>query len=171
MTTRRRAREVVLQLLYQADLNPEHQVESADQFLAARLRYNVPLVEFARQLYSSITGHRKQVDAALSQRSANWSLRRMSAIDRNVLRVATGELLFVGTPGPVVINEAIELAKRYGDRNSGGFVNGILDRLYRDQLQNPSNADSQVAQANDLTSAQSDSRTTAAMVIEATARA
>jgi len=129
MTTRRRAREIVLQLLYEEDLHPEQDTQVADHFLVTRLHGNRPLVEFARNLFRNILANRKQIDKALSAKAANWSLRRMAAIDRNILRMGAYEILLSDTPGRVVINEAVELAKRYGDRQSGQFVNGILDRL------------------------------------------
>lgn len=129
MTTRRRAREIVLQMLYEEDLHPEQDMEVADQFLVKRLQNNRPLVEFARNLFRNVVANRKQIDKALGAKAANWSLRRMAAIDRNVLRLGAYEILMTDTPGRVVINEAVELAKRFGDRQSGQFVNGILDRL------------------------------------------
>ncbi len=129
MTTRRRAREIVLQLLYEEDLHPEQNAAVADQFLVKRLHGNRPLVEFARKLFHSVVANRRELDKALSSKAANWSLRRMAAIDRNVLRLGAYEILMTDTPGRVVINEAVELAKRYGDRQSGQFVNGILDRV------------------------------------------
>ncbi len=129
MTTRRRAREIVLQLLYEDDLHPEQNAKVADQFLTKRLHGNRPLVEFARKLFQNVVANRKALDKALSSQAANWSLRRMAAIDRNVLRLGAYEILMTDTPGAVVINEAVELAKRFGDRQSGQFVNGILDRV------------------------------------------
>ncbi len=137
MTTRRRAREIVLQLLYEDDLHPEQDNTVADQFLVKRLHGNRPLVEFARNLFRSVMANRKQIDQALSTKAANWSLRRMAAIDRNVLRLGAYEILMTETPGRVVINEAVELAKRYGDRQSGQFVNGILDRILHGTVETP----------------------------------
>lgn len=144
MTTRRRAREIVLQLLYEEDLHPEQNAKVADQFLTKRLHGNRPLVEFARKLFRNVVANRKELDKALSAKAANWSLRRMAAIDRNVLRLGAYEILMTDTPGRVVINEAVELAKRYGDRQSGQFVNGILDRVLH-QTASPS-ADSEPPQ-------------------------
>jgi transcription antitermination protein NusB len=131
MSTRRRAREVVLQVLYEEDLNPDQSPQVADQFVVARLLGNNPLVQFARNLITNVRQNRKRLDKSLATIATNWSLRRMAAIDRNILRLGAYEILMTETPGPVVINEAIELAKRYGDRNSGQFVNGVLDRLLR----------------------------------------
>lgn len=131
MTTRRRAREIVLQLLYEDDLNPDQRPEIAEQFLVRRMHGNRPLVEFARVLFKCILQNRESIDREISTVATNWSLRRMAAIDRNIIRLGAYEILHTSTPGTVVINEAIELAKRYGDRNSGQFVNGVLDRLWQ----------------------------------------
>lgn len=141
MTTRRRAREIVLQLLYEDDLNPEQDRAVASEFLVKRLHSNRPLVTFARGLLENVLKHRWELDKSLSGLANNWSLRRMAAIDRNILRLAAYEILMTETPGRVVINEAVELAKRYGASQSGPFVNGILDRLLREsQSGNTENA-------------------------------
>lgn len=133
MSTRRRAREIVLQLLYENDLNPDQDVNVADRFLETRLHGNRPLVGFARLLWKNVVQHRPRIDKALTAKARNWSLRRMAAIDRNILRLATYEILLTDTPGRVVINEAVELAKRYGNHQSGQFVNGILDRILHEE--------------------------------------
>ncbi len=137
MSTRRRAREIVLQLLYEDDLNPEQDPQVADRFLVSRMLGNRPLVEFARTLLAGILKNRREIDKAISSNAMNWSLRRMAAIDRNVLRLSAFEIMKTETPGRVAINEAVELAKRYGDRQSGQFVNGILDRILHAQTEAP----------------------------------
>lgn len=133
MTTRRRAREVVLQVLYEEDVNPLRELSVADQFLAKRMLHNKPLIAFAQQLLSGVRNHRDELDEMLTKHAANWSIKRMTTIDRNILRMSSYEIVFGDVPGRVSINEAIELAKRYGNRNSGQFVNGILDRVLREQ--------------------------------------
>jgi transcription antitermination protein NusB len=150
MTTRRRAREIVLQLLYEEDLNPDQDREVADQFLRARMHGNRPLVEFARRLLTDIRSQRKEIDKALSARAVNWSVRRMAAIDRNILRLGAYEILSTDTPGRVVINEAVELAKRYGDKLSSQFVNGILDKILHAQIDEAAEAEPVIA-ATDAT--------------------
>ncbi|HBE70452.1 MAG TPA: transcription antitermination factor NusB [Planctomycetaceae bacterium] len=132
MTTRRRAREVALQLLYEDDLNQDRDAEVSKKFLHARLLGNRPLVRFADTLVTGVIAHRWDIDKSLSAKAANWSLRRMAAIDRNILRMGAYEILHGTTPGRVAINEAIELAKRYGSRQSGQFVNGVLDQILQD---------------------------------------
>jgi N utilization substance protein B len=147
MSTRRRCREVVLQILYEDDLNPERNLKNSEQFLVSRLRGNRPLIEFANSLLRGVRLHRRDIDKQLTEKATNWSLRRMAAIDRNVLRLAGYEILFGGTPGRVAINEAVELAKRFGDRQSGQFVNGVLDRILQDQQEGARQPVSQPAQS------------------------
>jgi N utilization substance protein B len=134
MTTRRRAREIVLQLLYEEDLHPLREDSVAEDFMARRLLFSQTLIEFARQLWHGVREHRAELDERIEKHSANWSLKRMATIDRNVLRMAAYEMLYGGVPGRVAINEAIEIARRYGSLNSGQFVNGILDRVLKDNV-------------------------------------
>lgn len=133
MTRRSRAREVVLQLLYQDDLNPPTDPAAADAFLCRRLNNDASLVTFARSLLSGVRRNRDELDELLAQRADNWSLARMAVTDRNVLRLGAYEILYTETPGRVAINEAVELAKRFGAQQSAQFVNGILDRFLQKQ--------------------------------------
>jgi transcription antitermination protein NusB len=137
MSRRSRAREVALQVLFQDDLNPGLDPGQADRFLCARLE--VPeLVEFARALVSGVRRNRAELDALLARTADNWSLERMAATDRNVLRMGAFEILYTETPGAVAIDEAVELAKRFGAAQSAPFVNGILDRFLASRKQKPS---------------------------------
>jgi N utilization substance protein B len=133
MSRRSRAREVVFQILYEDDLNPGHSLGATDEFLQRRLHFDPELVEFARSLLSGTRRNRPELDQMLVSRADNWSLERMAATDRNILRLAAYEILFTETPGKVVINEAVELAKRFGSKQSAQFVNGILDGLLPDK--------------------------------------
>lgn len=126
---RRRAREVALQILYADDLNPQRDLTEADEFLCRRLRDVDPLVNFARGLVAGVRRCRGEIDTVLGRQASNWSLDRMAAIDRNLLRLGAYELLHTETPAPVVLNEVIELAKRFGGRQSHQFVNGVLDKI------------------------------------------
>ena len=128
MTGRRRAREITLQILYQIDLNPTTDEGVIEAFLRDRLR-DVELIEFARSLVNGVRRNRVELDTQLEQTADNWNLQRMAAIDRNVLRLGAYEILFAATPQRVAINEAVELAKRFGGADSSRFVNGILDRF------------------------------------------
>lgn len=129
MSRRSRAREIVLQVLYEDDLNPDRNMATVDQFLVRRLNHEQELVEFARNLLSGVRRNRGELDRLLTERADNWSLDRMAVTDRNVLRLGAYEILFSDTPQRVAINEAVELAKRFGARQSPQFVNGILDRF------------------------------------------
>ena len=128
MSRRSRARQVVFQVLYQDDLNPRSNPAASDEMIQKRLR-SPELVDFARGLVSGARAHRQEMDALIEQAAENWSLKRMAATDRNVLRLAAFEMLHTDTPGRVAIDEAVELAKRFGSAQSAQFVNGILDRL------------------------------------------
>ncbi len=131
MARRTRAREVALQVLYQDDLNPRHNPADDDKFIQGRLQAE-ELVHFAASLVAGVRRNRGELDVLLSQTADHWSLERMAATDRNVLRLGAFEILYSETPGRVAINEAVELAKRFGARQSAQFVNGILDRLLAD---------------------------------------
>jgi transcription antitermination protein NusB len=133
MFKRSRAREIVLQILYEDDLNADRNMAAADQFLRRRLNNDPELVEFAQSLLAGVRRNRQELDQLLGERAENWSLERMAVTDRNILRLAAFEMLFGDTPDRVAINEAVELAKRYGAKQSSQFVNGILDRLLRDR--------------------------------------
>jgi transcription antitermination protein NusB len=128
MARRSRARQIAFQVLYQDDLNPRNNPAAADELIARRLRAD-DLVSFARQLVSGVRQHRAELDALLEQTAAHWSLKRMAATDRNVLRLGAYELLHCDTPGRVAVDEAVELAKRFGSAQSAQFVNGILDKV------------------------------------------
>ncbi len=131
MTRRSRAREVALQLLFQRDLNSSVDRDAVERFVHDRLR-DEALRPFCLGLYDGAVGHLDDIDARLSAAAENWRLPRMAAVDRNVLRLGAYEVLFTPeTPAPVAITEAIELARRFGSRDSPGFVNGVLDRLAR----------------------------------------
>ncbi len=131
MSTRRRAREIVLQLLYEADINDSREAESARRFIRSRMQGRKALTDFACQLLQGTLEHRSEIDQRLGKLATNWTLPRMPVVDRNVLRLGAFEILYGDTPGRVAVNESIVLAKRYGDKNSPRFVNGVLDRLLK----------------------------------------
>ncbi|MBN2579292.1 MAG: transcription antitermination factor NusB [Pirellulales bacterium] len=128
MSRRSRARQVAFQVLYQDDLNPEGSLENGDALIARRLR-SEELAEFARGLISGVRQTRGELDPLLETIAEHWALKRMAATDRNILRLGAYELLHTDTPPRVAIDEAVELAKRFGSAHSAQFVNGILDRV------------------------------------------
>jgi transcription antitermination protein NusB len=132
MARRSRAREVALQLLFQRDQNPTPVPRPAvEQFTRERLLDDSEMVSYCLGLYDGTLAHQAQIDPKLTATATNWRLSRMHPADRNVLRMATYELLFDPNPQPlqVVIDEAIELARRFGSADSPAFVNGVLDRV------------------------------------------
>ena len=129
MSRRSRAREVVLQVLYEDDMNAGHSVIASDKFLQQRLQNAPDLITFARSLVAGVRKNRRALDELLEARAKNWSLKRMAVTDRNVLRLGAYEILHADTPDRVAINEAVELARRFGTEQSAQFVNGILDRF------------------------------------------
>ncbi len=131
MSTRRRAREIVLQMLYEADINDTRDAESMRRFIRSRMQGRRALTDFAWKLLQGTLENREAIDLRLAELATNWSLSRMPVVDRNVLRLGAYEIMFGDTPDRVAVNEAILLAKRYGDTNSQRFVNGILDRLMK----------------------------------------
>jgi N utilization substance protein B len=133
MLARSRAREVALQLLFQHDFNSRLPRAVLERFVHERLR--VPeLAAFTLALYDGVLAHQDDLDRRLSEVLENWRLPRLAAVDRNVLRLGAYELLpGSATPPRVALNEAIELARRYGSADSPAFVNGVLDRLYQAQ--------------------------------------
>ena len=128
MPRRSRAREIALQALFQEDLNPDNALSNLGTFLAARLNDDA-LREFAKQLVLGVKRNQEELDALLAAKAEHWSVYRMPATDRNLLRLGAYEIRYSDTPDRVAINEAVELAKRYGTANSPQFINGILDKL------------------------------------------
>jgi N utilization substance protein B len=138
MGSRRRGREVALQILYQLDvqeqLSDQQGVALFWQNFAVREeetteRDDDEAREFAGQLVKGVRDHLQEIDSLLATASRNWRVERMARVDRNLLRLALFELKYsADVPAKVAINEAIEIAKRYGTAESPAFVNGILDR-------------------------------------------
>jgi N utilization substance protein B len=128
---RRRSRELALQLLYQNDLagTPAPEMfENTEEYLHAK----PDVQEFASRLVLGTLSRRDELDKRLSERSEHWRVGRMPAVDRNLLRVALYELLYEDeTPDAVVIDEAVEIAKKFSTPSSGPFVNGVLDGIRR----------------------------------------
>src|ERR1700722_1497596 len=118
ITNRSRAREVALQLLYQRDQNPRIGREPVEAFARERLK-DASSIPFCMALYDGVASHAGEIDRRLGEAAENWKLHRMAAVDRNVLRLGAFELLFTPeTPPGVVMDEAIELARRYGSADS-----------------------------------------------------
>lgn len=129
MGSRRRAREEALQILYRLDINPGDP-ETALEELKDCLDEAALHSEFSRDLVFGTFERMEEIDGHIREASLKWDIHRMAVVDRNVLRLATYEMLaHAETPPRVIINEAIEMAKGFGGEESGTFVNGVLDRI------------------------------------------
>jgi N utilization substance protein B len=132
MGARRRAREAALQILYCVDLAGDT-VERAERLHWEHLAASVEGREFASGLVHGYARHAAAIDEMIRKVSEHWRLERMPRVDRNILRLSAYELMFMpDVPRKVTLNEAVELAKRYGGEGSPGFVNGVLDRIASD---------------------------------------
>ncbi len=127
MGTRREGRELALQALYSLDLNPMETRESL-RLMRENSRVAAAVRDFAEDLVVGVMANREAIDAKIEEQSTNWSIARMTRVDLNILRIAVYELLFrPDIPKNVTINEAIEVAKKFGSEESPAFINGILD--------------------------------------------
>lgn len=132
-TPRQVSRQVALQVLYAVDLSPGSAPAVEEAFAAVAENFELPegARAFAKELVSGVMAEREALDALISEHARNWRLSRMAAVDRNVLRLATWELRATRTPTSVILDQAIELARRFGDDPSPAFVNGVLDAVAR----------------------------------------
>lgn len=132
MGIRRQGRECALQMLFQWDLTRDSVEEISINFW--KIHEALPdIQEFANRLLESTVGYVHEIDPVIERRAENWRLDRMATVDRNILRLATQEMLYDDeTPNTVAINEAIEIARRFGAQQSPNFVNGILDSIRKE---------------------------------------
>ena len=134
MGKRREGREVALQLLFHWDLNAQQALSGPELDLFWEFRPAIPGVRtFATNLLHGVIARQETIDEKITRYTANYELRRISAVDRNILRMAIYEMLYAADVPPIVaINEAIDIAKKFGTDESGKFVNGVLDRVKLD---------------------------------------
>ena len=134
MGKRREGREAAVQLLFHWDLNARQPLDETSLTGFWQLRTaNQPTREFATRVANGVIAEQEAIDEKISRYTANYELKRISAVDRNILRVAIYEMLFCNDVPPIVaINEAIDIAKKFGTEESGKFVNGVLDRVKLD---------------------------------------
>jgi len=127
--SRRQGRELALQVLYQCEFNPQSVAEAVKHFMAWA-EAEPDSQAFAMALAEGVVAHREDLDARLAEVAEHWSVDRMAAVDRNILRIGVYELMFSpDVPAKVVINEAIELSKKFSSVSSSRFVNGVLDAI------------------------------------------
>lgn len=144
MGIRRAGRIIALQSLYQVEV-AERTIEEIEEFVRDYPLLNISpeekkeeflekSKEFAVELVKTVMDHMKEIDEIIPNYLKNWKYDRILSIDRNILRMGVAELLFrADIPYKVTINEAIELAKRFGDEKSGGFINGVLDNIVKNE--------------------------------------
>lgn len=143
MGNRRRAREASLQLLYEVDLSQKEVGEALNLFMKdpQHLLHELPetpealseIEVFTRQISEGVMHNVREIDQLIEGHSTHWKISRMASVDRNILRMAVFELLYCpDIPASVTINEAIEIAKKYGTEESSSFVNGVLDHIAKE---------------------------------------
>jgi N utilization substance protein B len=131
MRKRTKAREQALQILYQIDVSHIESEKALEDFWQNHLCAD-EVKDFTNRLVRGASSHIKEIDALITANASNWEINRMAVVDRNILRMGVFELLHMeDVPPKVCLNEAVELAKRFGDEESSKFVNGILDTIHK----------------------------------------
>lgn len=129
MGKRRRSREIALQLLYQIEVNPLDPREALELFWKS-FSPSREGKEFTARIVEGVHQHGEEIDRLIERHSEHWKLDRMDRVDRNILRMGVFELMYCDDiPTKVALNEAIDLGKKFGSEESGGFINGILDKI------------------------------------------
>jgi N utilization substance protein B len=130
MRKRTQAREFALQILYQVEINPDRMERIFYSFWEEHPGQSEDIRKFAELIVKGTCEHLTELDQVIERYAENWHLRRMAVVDRNILRFAAYELLFMDDiPPKVTINEAVNIAKKFSKEDSGKFVNGILDKI------------------------------------------
>ena len=133
--TRRKSRELAMQMLFQGDMGKQSPEQVGKTFWLAREESDAEVRGFAEDLYRVATSRSDEIDELIVKHLVNWRLERLPGVDRNVLRLAAAEMMgFKGTPFPIVINEALEIARRYSAPESVGFLNGVLDAMAKEVI-------------------------------------
>ena len=132
MSKRRLARENCLQSLYSSDISSLEMASVLASFQMEEFALETKVFDFYKSLYTSTVANRAKIDEIIKKTSLNWEMERMPAIDRSILRMAVCEMMILSdAPVAVIIDEAIELAKKYSTEKSGKFINGVLDSIAR----------------------------------------
>ena len=133
MGTRRKSRELALQMLFQADMGGQEAADVRRSFWSERDSVTADVRGFADDLFRVATDRTSEIDGLIERHAEHWRMDRMAAVDRNLLRAAVAELLgFPETPRAVIINEALEIARKFSSPESVQFINGVLDSVGRD---------------------------------------
>jgi N utilization substance protein B len=130
MGTRQRSRELALQALFQLDFNENNSIDVVELF-CKNFEVSKSARPFFSRLVEGVLQHKNEIDKFIERFSSNWKISRMSRVDRNIMRIAIFELRYCDDiPFKVSINEAVNLGKKYGAKESGAFINGILDSIH-----------------------------------------
>lgn len=148
MGTRRKSRELALQMLFQADMGKQAADEVRRTFWQGRDEVAGPVRGFAEDLFRTAIDRTAEIDGLIEGNAEHWRMERMAAVDRNILRASVAELIaFPATPRAVVINEALEITRRFSTPEAVQFINGVLDSVGRQlesNAKNPSEVSSQL---------------------------
>jgi N utilization substance protein B len=136
MPLRRKSREFALQMLFQWEMGKQEPARIEEKFWRSA-RAQKSTQEFANQLFENAAARAEEVDKIISSHTEHWRIERMAAIDRAILRLAIAELRSMGTPAKVVLNEAIELAKKFSSEEASSFINGVLDAVVKSLPETP----------------------------------
>ena len=135
MGTRRKSRELTMQMLFQGDLGEQSPDEVRTLFWPSRDDVDAETRGFAEDLYRIATSRQVEIDALIEAHAQNWRIERMPVVDRNLIRTAVAEMLgFPNTPAAIIINESLEVGRRYAAPESIHFLNGVLDAIARELL-------------------------------------
>jgi len=131
MSTRHKYRELALQALYQMELTG---IPPEEALYDIRQRNSGQAIDFTISLVQAVAGNIQEIDQVIEHSAKNWKLSRMAVVDRNILRLGVAQLMYLPAevPPKVAIDESIELGKKFGDGQSGKFINGILDNVYKE---------------------------------------
>ena len=131
MSTRHKYRELALQALYQIELTG---IPPEEALYDIRQRNSGQAIDFTISLVQAVAGNIQEIDQVIERSAKNWKLSRMAVVDRNILRLGVAQLMYLPAevPPKVAIDESIELGKKFGDGQSGKFINGILDNVYKE---------------------------------------
>src|SRR5437016_900616 len=133
MGTRRKAREFALQMLFQADVGRQTEAQVRERFWRERDDVQGEAHDFTEDIFRVAMARAEEIDRLIEQHAEHWRMDRMSAVDRNILRAGVAELLgFPQTPAAVVINESLEVARKFSSPESVNFINGVLDSVARE---------------------------------------
>jgi len=138
MGTRRKSRELALQMLFQADMGKQQKEEVRRSFWLERAEVGRETRGFADELFGVASERAREIDEMIERHAEHWRMDRMAAVDRNILRLGVAEFLgYPETPRPVIINEALEIARRFSTAESVNFINGVLDSVAQELEASP----------------------------------